>query len=283
MFPRLANTKGEDEIEEKAMELLWASAKGFSDADMVAPLQYTKSFQSLHDAPIWRPMTAPSGAERSKAPPPPPLNPTKPLSPIFSPTGVDIVRETMKSNFKPTLKIHAAPTSLRKVRSSEGPPQVPPKSPAFSETKVSKQSFDSSLPSATLTSSDSATPKTPLTAFSTNGVSPNGGVRRDGQSLHSRTSSEASIIERGRPVKRSLKHKKSVSSSESARNISEASKLPDGVSPADAILKIPGMEQNVLRIQAGQQVEKFEVLRARDVSHLSKVSHTLIPENVHDD
>lgn len=79
-------------------------------------------------------------------------------------------------------------------------------------------------------------------------------------------------MERPRPIK---KHKKTASLSylvqpyETAAN---GSALPSGMRPMEAVLILPDAEKESLREQAAGQAQQFEVLGAKHVTDLSRVS-----------
>ncbi|KAF1989040.1 hypothetical protein K402DRAFT_418868 [Aulographum hederae CBS 113979] len=243
---------------QEAMEPAWA-VEPFVDADIVAPLRYTKNLNAWLDSsmpgtPFPRSHTAPPLETQTRGSPPAPLNPTKPLSPILSPALTP----------RPVLRVATAIEVTRAER--EEPPEVPPKSPSTLASKSSKQSLDDGIPSIIIASMDMSSATTPKTAFPVM-TPPNSGITGSiHNSGHSRASSEGSILDRGRPVKRKSKKESSTSPKSAGGN----STLPNGVAPADALIKISERERQGLHKQALEQVERYEILRPKNVSSLSK-------------
>ncbi|KAJ4297868.1 hypothetical protein N0V90_005767 [Kalmusia sp. IMI 367209] len=219
----------------------------------------------------------------------------KPLSPILSP-GV---------NAKPALKVD---TDIIQ-EDGELPPQVPPKSPAAehkgspSPLKLNSKSSRSQLTTPATATPGGMTPMsafdnrrspnvngplpTPLSAISNpfGAASPSSAVehrgspkieRRDpmaSHSSHNRNMSESSVMDRGRPVRRSSKRTRSRTCSE-ANNPDEPApdnwQLPKGMRVAEASTRMPEPERETLYKQASAQAEKFEVMNKRDVSAMSR-------------
>ncbi|KAF1963113.1 hypothetical protein CC80DRAFT_105774 [Byssothecium circinans] len=221
----------------------------------------------------------------------------KPLSPILSP-GV---------SQKPALTVdtNSAP------KSSGLPPEVPPKSPAAerrgspSPLKLNNKTSRSQLRTPALSSTGNTPTSaldsrrspnmnfplpTPLSAVSNpfNTGSPLSGAERRGSPRvekrdpfvtqapsHNRNMSESSVMDRGRPVRRSSKRERSRTCSE-ANDPDAPSQdkwhLPRGMRVADASVRMPEAEQELLHKQASTQATKFEVLNKRDVASLSRVS-----------
>src|SRR5262249_48568542 len=99
----------------------------------------------------------------------------------------------------------------------------------------------------------------------------------DGLGIHNRNASDNSILDRGRPVKRTEKRPRSRTCSQ--LNKTEADKallkdLPKGISASEAGNRMNDHDKNKLRKQAMEQAEKFEVLTNKDVSSLSRVRTT---------
>ena len=87
------------------------------------------------------------------------------------------------------------------------------------------------------------------------------------------SASEVSIIHRGRPMKRSdaSLHRNPSYGSKSSGIAQTASDLPQGMPVCDAINQFSYEERQNLKRQAQEQVARFEILREKDVSDLSKV------------
>ena len=225
----------------------------------------------------------------------------KPLSPILSP-GVSA---------RPALKVDTDVIQ----EDGEFPPQVPPKSPA-AERKGSpsplKLNTKSSRPQ--LTTPASTTPgtmfsgnvfdtrrspnvnaplPTPLSASSNpfSVASPSIAVdhraspkveKRDlmaSYGAHNRNLSESSVMDRGRPVRRSSKRSRSRTASETNNSdepILDNWQLPKGMRAADASRRMGKAEKDTLYKQASAQADKFEVMNKRDVASMSRVCKPII-------
>jgi hypothetical protein len=92
---------------------------------------------------------------------------------------------------------------------------------------------------------------------------------------HNRNMSEASVMDRGRPVRRTSKRQRS-------RTCSEANTpdvpvdnwtLTTGMPVSEASRRMNDADKQQLHRQAYVQAEKFEVLKKRDVSSMSRVSN----------
>lgn len=219
---------------------------------------------------VLTPWTTPVAEEVS----PVTFNPTRPLSPILSPT---------------TTPTTAGPVLQTPVLSPiEIPPKVPPKSPprdkSLPPSKAnSKGSLSTSTmkrspppcppewPTVTLPSSPPRSGSSSPRTRSADRKSPSGPAQSE-QTNENVT--DASIIHRGRPIK-SKKCKNLTSEREP-----DGWKLPTGIKSLEADLVLPESEKDMLRKQACEQVERFEVLRAKHVKALSKV---WIPPNALDD
>lgn len=80
-------------------------------------------------------------------------------------------------------------------------------------------------------------------------------------------------MDRPSPVK---KHKKTASLSHVIQphdTVMNESALPNGMRPMEAMLILSNAEKEILREQAAGQAQQFEVLGARHVNDLSRVSH----------
>lgn len=215
----------------------------------------------------------------------------KPLSPILSPGASP----------KPVLKVDTGPHILETI---EVPPEVPPKLPSLERKgspapKLSaKSSRTQILAPATNTPSaitpNSAldarrSPNVPHSALTSNppsALSPQSAVerrgspkpeaQRDGTTSHNRNMSDTSILDRGRPTKRSIKRQRSRTCSEVNNTdvvVADNWKLPTGMRATDASLNLDDIEKENLRKQAFNQAEKFEVLNKRDVASLHPRSY----------
>ncbi|KAF2636469.1 hypothetical protein P280DRAFT_483741 [Massarina eburnea CBS 473.64] len=220
----------------------------------------------------------------------------KPLSPILSP-GVSM---------KPSLKVDTRTLP----RTSDIPPAVPPKSPSTerraspSPLKLNGKSSRSQLtPALTSNGSTPTSAKdsrrspnmhfhlpTPLSAMSNpnNASSPRSAARNSPRvekrdpfvapaPTHNRNISDTSVIDRGRPIRRSSKRQRSQNHSETDEDPSSAPpkdkdnwRLPRGMRASEASMRMPEEEQEDLYKQASDQAEKFEVLNKRDVGSLSR-------------
>ncbi|KAF2866106.1 Up-regulated during septation-domain-containing protein [Massariosphaeria phaeospora] len=216
-----------------------------------------------------------------------------PLSPILSP-GM--------TNPKPTLKVDTGSI----IEEFELPPRVPPKSPGFERKhspaplKLNSKSSKTQLvtPASVGTTPSSAfetrrSPNvngplpTPLSAISNpfSAGSPMSVAERrasprvekrdpmsSSTASHSRNISDTSVMERGRPVRRTSKRQRSRTCSET--NTPEAPqdnwKLPTGMRVPEATMRMSESDKEVLHKQASDQADKFEVLNKRDVSTMSR-------------
>ncbi|KAH9864987.1 hypothetical protein IAQ61_008933 [Plenodomus lingam] len=220
--------------------------------------------------------------------------PGRPLSPILSPGATP----------RPVLKLETNTTA-----SSEKPPAVPPKSPVVDRkpsptplvlaTKPSRPQLTTSTSitsmSGRITPSSSVDLKrspnsiiplpTPPSAFSNpfSASSPasNRGSprveRRDPlaaqSSTHNRNMSEPSIMERGRPKRRTSKRERSRTLSEANNaetTVADPWKLPNGMRVPEASRRMSDADQKLLHKQAYDQAGNFEVLNKRDVASLSR-------------
>ncbi|KAF2277604.1 uncharacterized protein EI97DRAFT_375427 [Westerdykella ornata] len=214
----------------------------------------------------------------------------KPLSPILSP------------GIKPTLKVDTStiPDAIEK------PPEVPPKSPAHERRGSpaplvlhSKSSKTQLITPASVTSGGT----TPLSAFDSR-RSPNTSVglatplsamsnpfgatspltaldrrgsprveKRDPLPAHNRNMSDTSVMDRGRPVRRSSKRQRSRTCSETnilEPPVQDTWQLPTGMRVQDASVRMNEADKKHLHKQAHDQAEKFEVLQKRDVASMSR-------------
>ncbi|KAF2460608.1 Up-regulated during septation-domain-containing protein [Lineolata rhizophorae] len=183
----------------------------------------------------------------------------KPLSPIISPT-------------KPVLKIDTAAESSNER--SEAKPEVPPKSPC-PEQRGSPSTKASALSARTPVLTPSTNPSSvssPGSAMDRQG-SPNAWAKRENPPAHTRNTSENSVLDRGRPFKRSEKRQRNRAFSEAQSPDIDRSalwQLPRGQRATEASASMRTMEKESLRNQAMGQAEKFEVLGSKDVAALSK-------------
>jgi hypothetical protein len=89
----------------------------------------------------------------------------------------------------------------------------------------------------------------------------------------------ASIMERGRPVKRKESAQPPAppeNETSPKEDADEYATLPTGLQPMQAALILPDSEKQKLRKQAASQAERFEILNYQEVAGLSKVNLTLI-------
>ncbi|KAH7075566.1 Up-regulated during septation-domain-containing protein [Paraphoma chrysanthemicola] len=215
----------------------------------------------------------------------------KPLSPILSPLASP----------KPLLKVDTA-----NVAGDDLPPQVPPKSPAVERkgspaplvlnSKASKTQLytSSSLTSGgntPMSAVDRRSPNatiplpTPPSAFTNPfyAVSPASSrgsprvERRDPMAAqatsHNRNMSESSIMDRGRPARRSSKRQRSrtVSETDNAEGATpDTWQLPHGMRVPEASRRMSDADKKLLHKQAFDQAGNFEVLNKRDVASLSR-------------
>ncbi|KAF2741055.1 hypothetical protein EJ04DRAFT_112880 [Polyplosphaeria fusca] len=248
-------------------------------------------------------VTGPSGLTEEQEPCPSPkdtsyLNqdslPTlgKPLSPIPSPS------------MKPALKVDTATTG--EARSPDMPPEVPPKSSFFERKgspvppRLASKASATQLATPATMASGRTTPlsavdirrspaitaplTTPLSAISNpfSATSPLSGTERHGSpriekrdplASHNRNQSDTSILDRGRPVRRSSKRQRSRTMSETGNvesPVQDGWKLPKGMRVVDASVRMNETDKELLHKQALDQADKFEVLNKRDVASLSR-------------
>ncbi|KAF2200515.1 hypothetical protein GQ43DRAFT_70023 [Delitschia confertaspora ATCC 74209] len=212
----------------------------------------------------------------------------KPLSPILSP-----------SNPKPALKLDTSTSFLETIDLDlDLPPEVPPKSPSQRKgSPAPKLNLKASKPQ--LITPASATSATPVSAVETR-RSPNVTLaalpmlfpatftstslpssaverrgspktqRRDPLSAHGRNMSDTSIMDRGRPTRRSSKRQRSRTCSDANTPESDSWKLPTGMRATDASKFLNVVDKKQLHKQALDQAEKFEVLNKRDVASMSR-------------
>lgn len=204
-------------------------------------------------------------------------------------------------------------TSSNRLRSGSSPPDVPPKSARMKESSPYSRGSPYTPMSSTTTLSLSTAPtsvsNTPLSALPGSGTttptscalegrsspkpwtgpvivpSPMGHSRgqsettqRSGYTMgHRRGESEASIMDRGRPKKRpdGSPIKRSMSKRSASQEKKAFESLPKGIRATDAASTLPSSELETLRRQAMGQASRFEVLHAKDVESLSRVSHML--------
>ncbi|KAF2470607.1 uncharacterized protein BDR25DRAFT_303672 [Lindgomyces ingoldianus] len=219
----------------------------------------------------------------------------KPLSPILSPSI---------NSSKPSLKVDTGSI----LEAVELPPEVPPKSPSVERkgspaplqltSKPSKTQLNTPAPlnsgrvtpvSAidTRRSPNVSAPfPTPISAMSNafSAASPSSAVDRRGSPRvekrdpiathsHNRNMSDTSIIDRGRPVRRSSKRQRSRTCSEvntPETPVQDNWKLPRGMRISDATRQLNDADKEHLHKQAYDQAEKFEVLNKRDVASLAR-------------
>ncbi|KAF2093169.1 hypothetical protein NA57DRAFT_48632, partial [Rhizodiscina lignyota] len=233
------------------------------------------------------------------------LNASKSLSPIFSPgapgsgrkeSGAthavilledDLPQPLKLSGQKPTAHREAVPTAQniplkidtsvqRQCSPQEFKPEVPPKTPP-STHKTPKTPKTPSRPWPIKHSASMGNLRAlpgqvsvPADALRPSVTSP-----ETASNAHSRNASDTSILERGRPFKRSGSRKKSpkkspVLDAASPRSDDGNWRLPNGLRPCEAVTKLPDSEKEALRKQATGQAEQFEILGARNVASLSR-------------
>ncbi|KAF2808760.1 uncharacterized protein BDZ99DRAFT_463646 [Mytilinidion resinicola] len=212
----------------------------------------------------------------------------KPLSPILSPSVLP----------RPVLKVETQPTLLEAI---DIPPEVPPKSPFVERRGSPAPKLPSKSSKAQLTTPVTVTPIavspssalggrrspnalhataisaptsaiTPLNAVERR-VSPKAEARPERPNIHARNNSDTSILDRGRPVKRSIKRQRSRTCSEinaSDTIAPDTWKLPKGMRAIDASSQMNEAEKEGLRLQAIDQAGQFEVLNKKDVASLSR-------------
>jgi hypothetical protein len=112
-----------------------------------------------------------------------------------------------------------------------------------------------------------ASPKTPRRQQPDSSRTPDGGS----------TISEPSMVNRGRPCKRTqasskpAREQSASSSPSSSSDPIEVWTLPTGIKKVDALRKFNESDRQKLQRQAASQAEKFEILNERDITKLSKV------------
>lgn len=217
----------------------------------------------------------------------------KPLSPILSP-GVST---------KPALKVDTDVIQ----EDVDSPPEVPPKSPvAERKGSPSPLKLNTKSSRSQLTTPATAAPggmvsmgtfesrrspnvngalPTPLSAISNpfSVGSPSSAVehraspmieKRDPIVSHNRNLSESSLMDRGRPVRRTSKRSRSRTTSETNNcdeSIPDNWQLPKGLRVAEASRLMGDAEKETLYKQASAQADKFEVMNKRDVASMSRV------------
>jgi hypothetical protein len=221
------------------------------------------------------------------------FNPTRPLSPIFSPP----------QSTTPT-------TAIPMDGPMELPPKVPPKSPQLesggsprlkgssglsptNKSLANSPSKQSLRPAQASAEQQTGRPQTPpkhsprtsptrrqaTASLTTKGVtaSPTSKAAEGSPTQKAVESSlkpaalivEIPVLERGRPVARSGSKKDNAVHGDA----SDYAKLPNGLRPKEAAIMLPESEKETLRKQANTQAERFEILGARHVATLSKVRY----------
>jgi hypothetical protein len=238
-----------------------------------------------------------------------PFNPTRPLSPIFSPV----------EGTTPTTAVHISPFSPRAL--PDIPPKVPPKhSPGETPSSGHKQSqsLTSKASRPWLKKSPSKSSVTPVNETVGLGLStsPSKSSLKNGSenvmlanSPPNSTSSSPTrkmdgrgspdkvahdnmpTMDRNRPIKRSLRKQKSQPTMSKpptpqpamtksndlpplfgpVQQDFEPPQMPTGLRPMEALLTLPEHEKALLRKQAAGQAEQFEVLGSKQVNSLSRV------------
>jgi hypothetical protein len=204
--------------------------------------------------------------------PPATFNTTRPLSPILSPPG----------SATPTTAVPVLPKPV--LSPLDIPPEVPPKSPPQDEgSSPSKTNTKSSSSKWILKRSPSksqlqGSDQPPITLASSppgsETTSPkSASLERNVKSPQLLPRAEAvsgaleSVVHPVKPVKRSNRSRDLTSGGEP-----DGWKLPTGFIPMQAVLVLPEVEKDMLRKQANGQAQRFEVLGAKHVESLSKVS-----------
>jgi hypothetical protein len=98
--------------------------------------------------------------------------------------------------------------------------------------------------------------------------------KRDPIVSHNRNLSESSLMDRGRPVRRTSKRSRSRTTSETNNcdeSIPDNWQLPKGLRVAEASRLMGDAEKETLYKQASAQADKFEVMNKRDVASMSRV------------
>lgn len=227
-------------------------------------------------------------SEASKSSPNSALNQTRALSPIVSPC----------QSPKPILKVD---TNLR--LDEDVPPQVPPKSPVRDRKMSPQPPLLSSPPSVLYQAiftpgsdavssaiSESASPyskglplrsETPKPTEVLGSTIPSNGALKSTPApvwvSHNRSASDVSILNRGRPMKRSDTRSRSRTRSKTKSPDTEVWnnwQLPRGLKVAEARTQLPASDKENLHQKARRQAEKFEVLASSDVTQLSRVSRS---------
>ncbi|KAH8676766.1 Up-regulated during septation-domain-containing protein [Tricladium varicosporioides] len=191
--------------------------------------------------------------------------------------------------------------SNSRLRSGSTPPDVPPKSARFQDRSPYSRNSPFTPGSASTTNLSTAptsinstpisalperqTSPKPWTATSATGPGPSPMGHSRGQSEaaqqqsqigktlgHRRGESEASIMDRGRPKKRSdgSPIKRQLSKRSPAEEQKAFESLPQGIRATEASTLIPTAELESLRKQAIGQASRFEVLNSKDVESLSR-------------
>lgn len=98
--------------------------------------------------------------------------------------------------------------------------------------------------------------------------------KKELQAVHGRNMSESSVMDRGRPVRRSSKRQKTRACSETNNEQAAVDnwKLPSGMRLPEASEALSKADKSLLHKQARDQADKFEVLMKRDVASMSRVS-----------
>lgn len=233
------------------------------------------------------------------------LNASKSLSPIFSP-GAPWSEKNSRSNTPPILEedvpqplnlpghiaqLDSSPAGRRMALRLDTSVQIPEISPELKPEVPPK-------PSPVSTSKTPKTPKTPPRPWPMKHSASMGNLRTIGKmsapvtdvfspstatspekltlNLHARNASDTSILERGRPIKRTLSKKTTPKKSPTSATTSPKTdqgnwKLPHGMRPSEAVVRLPDSEKETLRKQATGQAEQFEILGSRNVASLSRV------------
>lgn len=202
--------------------------------------------------------------------PPATFNTTRPLSPILSPPG----------SATPTTAVPVLPKPV--LSPLEIPPKVPPKSPQREGSSSPKSNIKTSPSKWILKRSPSKSqlhsveqqpivlasspPGSETTSPKSSSLERNLKSPQIPPRTASANESVESIVNRGRPVKRSKKSRDLTNGEEP-----DGWKLPSGFRPLEAVLVLPETEKDMLKKQASGQAERFEVLGAKHVETLSKV------------
>lgn len=96
--------------------------------------------------------------------------------------------------------------------------------------------------------------------------------KKELQAAHGRNMSESSVLDRGRPVRRSSKRQKTRACSENDNEqaVVDNWKLPSGLRLPEASESLSKADRTLLHKQARDQADKFEVLSKRDVTSMSR-------------